>query len=208
MVALAASTVACVQVLNDLRQACAASPPPASEKEALTNGYKPSAAAVLTIVAVGSGSSGASSSSNSGVAAGDVASKVAAAAEAAAVARGRRHKLPSSDRLGLLRVEVFIWQQAGRNHRLLAEDGSNWEVLQPAPTGRGRNFRPSYSSCQLQSVMNARLLQEPDGYKQLCEIESLKQAGVSGIAKLMQWLTTGKHTVRMVTGPVLKRLLS
>jgi hypothetical protein len=41
------------------------------------------------------------------------------------------------------------------------------------------------------SVMDARLLQEPNGYQLLRELEKLKQTDCRSISKLMEWVVTG-----------------
>jgi hypothetical protein len=41
--------------------------------------------------------------------------------------------------------------------------------------------------------MDARLLQEANGYQLLRELEKLKQTDCRSIAKLMEWVVTGMH---------------
>jgi hypothetical protein len=73
--------------------------------------------------------------------------------------------------------------------RLVAEDCNNWGVeLTGRQARRGTNYT---TSCILKSVMDARLLQEPNGYQLLRELEKLKQTDCRSIAKLMEWVVTG-----------------
>jgi hypothetical protein len=77
--------------------------------------------------------------------------------------------------------------------RLVAEDANDWGV---ELTGRQARRRANYTtSCVLKTVMDARLLQEPNGYQLLRELEKLKQTDCRSIAKLMEWVVTGTPAI-------------
>lgn len=78
--------------------------------------YKPAAMALLHIVPADS-SSGNPAAASSGSFAG-----------AAGSSSGKQHKECSPDRLGVLRIEVFVFKHPGANHRLIAEDYQDWSL--------------------------------------------------------------------------------
>ncbi|WIA39293.1 hypothetical protein OEZ86_005411 [Tetradesmus obliquus] len=185
------------QVIMELKSACNASPPPTDERNMQARAHKPAAAAVLSILPAtpsssSSSSAAAGSSSSAAAAAGacSAGSAVANAADAAAALRGKKSKQHSSGRLGVLRIEVYVFKTAGRGHRLVAEDANDWGVEISARQAR-RGFHAS--SCVLKSVMDARLLQEPNGATLLRELEGLKNTDCRSIAKLMQWAVTAER---------------
>ncbi|KAF6235186.1 SNF2 family N-terminal domain-containing protein [Scenedesmus sp. NREL 46B-D3] len=175
------------QVMTELKAACSASPTPADEREAM-HSDKPAAVAVLSIAPARPSSSTAAGSSSS--AAAGAGSAVASAADAAAAMRGKQRKQHSSSRLGMLRIEVYVFRVSGRGHRLVAADYNDWgAVLSGRQVRRGCHT----GSCALRAVMDARLLQEPNGYPLLRELERLKQTDCRSISRLMEWVVTGER---------------
>jgi hypothetical protein len=71
---------------------------------------------------------------------------------------------------------------------VVAEDCNDWGIEVSARQLRRGNHT---SSCMLKSVMDARLLQEPNGYQLLREVESLKSTDCRTITTLMDFVVTG-----------------
>jgi hypothetical protein len=71
----------------------------------------------------------------------------------------------------------------------LFEDYDDW-----GGTIQGRPGKFRSTTCQLASVLNARLLQESGGYNLLKQINALggTDKPAHGIAKLMEWVAAGE----------------
>lgn len=125
------------QVLMELKSACAAVKPPSNSNATSLSAYKPAAVAVLSVIPADTSSPTGAGSSSSSSSASAAAAHVAAAAAAAASSGAKQHKQYGPDRLGVLRVEVYVFKQPGPNHRLIAENYSDWSV-EAVHTGRHR----------------------------------------------------------------------
>jgi len=118
--------------MRELQSACACSPPIINEtpQARLAFTHKPSAAAVLSVIkAPGSSSKPSKASSSKAGSSKGSSSKAAAAAEVAAegssaaaaiaaiVAQGAAQgKSISLERIGVLKVDVYVWTTPGRYH--------------------------------------------------------------------------------------------